>query len=42
MLELQNRIHTQAQQDIDKSQRDYFLREQLKAIQKELADADVP
>ena len=40
ILELQNRIHTQVQQEVDKSQRDYFLREQLKAIQKELGESD--
>src|SRR5205823_3396188 len=28
ILELQNRIHTQVQQEVDKSQREYFLREQ--------------
>ncbi len=39
-LELQTRIHSQVQQEVDKNQRDYFLREQIKAIQKELGDAD--
>jgi len=40
ILELQNRIHSQVQQEVDKSQREYFLREQLKAIQKELGEND--
>ncbi len=40
ILELQNRIHTQVQQEVDKSQREYFLREQLRAIQKELGESD--
>jgi ATP-dependent Lon protease len=40
LLDLQNRIHSQVQQEVDKSQRDFFLREQLKAIQKELGEAD--
>ncbi len=40
LLELQSKIHTQVQQEVDKSQREYYLREQLKAIQKELGEAD--
>ena len=40
VLELQSRIHSQVQQEVDKNQRDYFLREQIKAIQKELGEAD--
>ena len=40
VLELQNKIHSQVQQEVDKNQREYFLREQLKAIQKELGEAD--
>jgi len=40
ILELQNRIHSQVQQEVDKSQREYFLREQLRAIQKELGESD--
>jgi ATP-dependent Lon protease len=40
VLELQNKIHSQVQQEVDKNQREYFLREQLKAIQKELGDVD--
>jgi ATP-dependent Lon protease len=40
VLELQSKIHTQVQEEVDKSQREYFLREQLKAIQKELGEGD--
>lgn len=40
VLELQSRIHSAVQEEVDKSQREYFLREQIKAIQKELGDAD--
>ncbi|HEY8287448.1 MAG TPA: endopeptidase La [Chloroflexota bacterium] len=40
LLDLQNRIHSQVQQEVDKSQREFFLREQLKAIQKELGETD--
>ncbi|MCC7106208.1 MAG: endopeptidase La [Chloroflexi bacterium] len=41
VLELQSKIHSQVQQEVDKNQREYFLREQLKAIQKELGESDV-
>ena len=40
VLELQTKIHSQVQQEVDKSQREYLLREQLKAIQKELGESD--
>jgi ATP-dependent Lon protease len=40
ILELESHIHTQVQQEVDKSQREYFLREQLKAIQQELSETD--
>src|SRR6266540_2074282 len=40
VLELQSKIHSQVQQEVDKNQREYFLREQLKAIQKELGETD--
>ena len=40
ILELENHIHSQVQQEVDKIQRDYFLREQLKAIQRELGETD--
>ncbi|MBV9120560.1 MAG: endopeptidase La [Chloroflexi bacterium] len=40
ILELENKIHTQVQNEVDKTQREYFLREQIKAIQTELGEAD--
>ncbi len=40
ILELESHIHDQVQQEVDKTQRDYFLREQLKAIQKEMGELD--
>jgi ATP-dependent Lon protease len=36
VLELQNKIHSQVQDEVDKSQREYYLREQMRAIQHEL------
>ena len=40
ILELENHIHSQVQLEVDKNQREYFLREQLKAIQRELSETD--
>ena len=40
VLELENRIQSQVQQEIDRSQREYFLREQMRAIQNELGESD--
>ena len=40
VLELANKIQTQVKSDLDKAQREYFLRQQLKAIQKELGEKD--
>ncbi|MFQ5839236.1 MAG: endopeptidase La [Candidatus Methylomirabilales bacterium] len=40
VLEVQQKIHDQAREEIDKTQREYYLREQLKAIQKELGETD--
>jgi ATP-dependent Lon protease len=39
-LELSSRIQSNVKEGIDKTQREYFLREQLKAIQKELGETD--
>jgi len=39
-LELGNKIQSQVKEDIDKTQREYYLREQLKAIKKELGEMD--
>ena len=40
MLELSSKINDQVKSTIDKSQKEYYLREQLKAIQKELGEVD--
>jgi ATP-dependent Lon protease len=40
ILELGNKIQTQVKDDMDKSQREYYLRQQLKAIQQELGETD--
>lgn len=40
MLEIGQRIQNQARSEIEKVQREYFLREQMKAIQTELGEAD--
>lgn len=40
LLIVQQKIQTEARGEIDRTQREYFLREQLKAIQKELGDID--
>ena len=40
LLTVQQRIQSEARGEIDKTQREYFLREQLKAIQKELGEID--
>lgn len=42
VLELSNKIHSQVKSDIDKSQREYYLRQQLKAIKQELGETDEP
>ncbi|MDP3296974.1 MAG: endopeptidase La [Thermodesulfovibrionia bacterium] len=40
LLIVQQKIQSDAKGEIDKTQREYFLREQLKAIQKELGEID--
>ena len=40
VLELGSKIHSQVQSEMTKTQREYYLREQLKAIQKELGEGD--
>ena len=38
--QLRNKIQTEVQDQVQQSQRDYYLREQMKAIQKELGEQD--
>ena len=40
ILELGNKIQTQVKGDMEKSQREYYLRQQLKAIKEELGEKD--
>lgn len=40
VLELGNKIQTKVKDDIDKSQREYYLRQQMKAIKQELGETD--
>ncbi len=40
ILELGKKIHDQVKEDMDKKQREYYLREQLKAIRAELGEKD--
>ena len=40
ILELGNKIQTQVKGDMDKTQREYYLRKQLKAIKEELGESD--
>jgi ATP-dependent Lon protease len=40
VLELEDQIQTRVQQEVDRSQREYFLREQMRAIQRELGETD--
>ena len=40
VLQVEKRIRTRVKRQIDKTQREYFLNEQMKAIQKEIGDED--
>ncbi len=40
ILELERKIQNRVRKSMEKSQRDYFLKEQMKAIQQELGEAD--
>ncbi len=40
LLELGHKIQSQVQTELNKNQREYYLRQQMKAIQKELGEAD--
>ena len=41
VLELEEEIQTRVQSEVDRSQREYYLREQMKVIQNELGEGDV-
>ncbi len=41
VLELEDDIHSKVQQEVDKSQREMFLREQMRVIQGELGEGDI-
>jgi len=41
VLELEDEIHSKVQNEVDKSQREFYLREQMKAIQTELGEGDI-
>lgn len=41
VLQLEDEIQTKVQGEVDRSQREYYLREQMKAIQTELGEGDV-
>jgi len=40
VLELEDRIQARVQEEVDKSQREFFLREQMRVIQHELGESD--
>ena len=40
VLELEDEIHTRAQSEVDRTQREFYLREQMKVIQTELGESD--
>ncbi len=41
VLELESEIHNKVQREVDRSQREYFLREQMRAIRSELGELDL-
>jgi ATP-dependent Lon protease len=41
VLELEDKIHSKVQTEVDRSQREYYLREQMKIIQDELGEGDI-
>jgi len=40
VLKVSDKIHSQVKEEIDKSQREFYLRQQMKAIKEELGDTD--
>ena len=41
VLELEDEIHSRVQNEVDKSQREFYLREQMRQIQTELGEGDI-
>ncbi|MBN1661909.1 MAG: endopeptidase La [Anaerolineae bacterium] len=41
VLDLESKIHDKVQQEVDRSQREFYLREQMRAIQNELGEVDL-
>src|SRR5512136_1506987 len=41
VLELQDEIHSKVRSEVDKSQREFYLREQMRQIQNELGEGDI-
>ncbi len=41
VLELEDEIHARVQNEVDRSQREFYLREQMKQIQNELGEGDI-
>src|SRR5574342_884063 len=41
VLELEDAIHSRVQSEVDKSQREFYLREQMRQIQNELGEGDI-
>jgi len=41
VLELEDEIHSKVQSEVDKSQREFYLREQMRQIQNELGEGDI-
>jgi ATP-dependent Lon protease len=41
VLELQDEIHSRVQNEVDKTQREFYLREQMRQIQNELGEGDI-
>jgi len=41
VLELEDEIHSRVQSEVDRTQREFYLREQMKAIQTELGEGDI-
>ena len=41
VLELEDEIHAKVQNEVDKSQREFYLREQMRQIQNELGEGDI-